>query len=207
MNDNNYINKRIECLSKITDDKASIVSNSNFMVCRIHPKSLIHRAHENSQFFKRYEDYSVIEYKKANVYFKENITDLHKKTINSSKQNVFKAIFEQYDNNNTLKLLFHSYLPMIDVYGINFSNMNFDEKYDIIMGLYKILDLILYKTEKSERGIKSTYYDANHLLYASNYDKFITNDNRLYHRAIEIYSFLNIKTKVLLFHEYLKQIT
>ena len=59
------------------------------------------------------------------------------------------------------------------------------------------LDLFGYRPENKCKVITNIDTDASHLFYASNCDYFVTEDRKLRDKAIAIYSYYRIQTKVI----------
>jgi hypothetical protein len=202
--ENVFIQRRLKTISHITKNVINMVNDSRFILCQMDPSLLIDRALNNKNIFVAYEEYYLQSYKDINIYFNNNLTEKHRKEINSRKNNILVNLFDgnYFANNETLKLVYYSNLLNKNFSNIIFEGLSFDEKYDIILGLFQIVNLLSFRSERSDKKIKSSFYDANHVLYASNCDKFITNDRKLYFKAKEIYDFLRIKTKVYLWNDY-----
>ncbi|MGR5159973.1 hypothetical protein [Vibrio owensii] len=73
-----------------------------------------------------------------------------------------------------------------------------------IYTLFNSLDLLSYKIDTKDRTIRSGSHDIEHLISAGKADFFVTKDKKLYHRAIQIYSFLQIDTLVLSQNDYIQ---
>lgn len=84
-----------------------------------------------------------------------------------------------------------------------------DDTVEIIYELLELFDFINYKTENINisnlKKIYSSYRDNSHIVYAYECDYFLTNDDKLSHRANTVYELINAKTKVLKLEDFIKK--
>lgn len=83
----------------------------------------------------------------------------------------------------------------IDDFKDNFIKMNI-----IFEMLANILEASGFYYEKAKKA-RSRMHDVSHIIYGSNFDKFITADKKLFSKAKAIYSYLNIKTEVYYYNQ------
>ncbi|HEL5403309.1 TPA: hypothetical protein UOJ25_003457 [Stenotrophomonas maltophilia] len=67
----------------------------------------------------------------------------------------------------------------------------------IVYSLHNAMDVMGYKCDKSERKLRSSIHDVEHLIYASSCSVFVTRDGNLRHRAREIFDFMGRSISVL----------
>lgn len=72
---------------------------------------------------------------------------------------------------------------------------NYNFLFTSLVELVNVIEILDNNPEPS-RKFRSHLHDTTHLIYATKSDIFVTHDNRLYDKAIEIYTFLGVKTQI-----------
>lgn len=107
---------------------------------------------------------------------------------------IFDAITD--DEFRSLIKKSRSYPPAY--YKGGFSNLkNHEDLNNAIYTLHNVMDVLNYKVDRNERAQRSSLYDIEHCKYASYCDFFVTEDKRLFHRAREIFHFIECNTRVI----------
>ena len=70
---------------------------------------------------------------------------------------------------------------------------------------FNAMDMLgFWQDKRTERSNMARSYDANHAYFASACDYFITNDRRTCNKANVLYYYYGMKTKAILFAEFIK---
>lgn len=73
----------------------------------------------------------------------------------------------------------------------------FCEREATIEVLFKVLNFFGFRKEHSPKRVENRLHDVSHAIYASYADIFVTNDRKLRHSAMAIFSLIGIQTRVL----------
>lgn len=197
MKNDTYECKRIQTISSVCNNRICFSKLDRMIIANIEPAKLIQRARENRALIKKAEECENIGRDDLEVYFEEYTTDIHKKRINSLKENPLNLLKQDntYCDGHVFKLKYYGDLLEFNLEDLS-EIRSFSKRYDLIKGLFKILDLLSFQREANERTRMSSYHDVDHALYASWAKFFITNDSRLAEKTKYIYDFLGIATKV-----------
>tara|TARA_R110002033_G_scaffold165664_2_gene203614 strand:- start:197 stop:1285 length:1089 start_codon:yes stop_codon:yes gene_type:complete len=124
--------------------------------------------------------------------------DIHKKNIGNNH-----CVFDDLSDDSFKELLTYTSSSFHSKDHIkSFSGR--DSYVHAIYTLFNSLDLLSYKIDTKDRTIRSGSHDIEHLISAGKADFFVTKDKKLYHRALQIYSFLQIDTLVLNQKDYIE---
>ena len=192
----NFQDKRIQTITDLTQNRVVLNMDGTLKFYTEEPKYSYQRVLDNLDINEHVENNRVIKHKDRATFFNEIQNDKFKYIIDN--QDIFEEIEESVLN----QLLFFGgcFLKKED---FKKENKTCDEMLRMIYSLYDVLDNIGFSVDKPKdenRSLKSSIYDIEHLIYASSCDVLMTCDLKFSKRALQIYRFLNVNTKVIYFN-------
>lgn len=186
-----YRKKRIKTISETTKNHVVLNMDKTLNIYLEKPEFSYTRVISDIGISLAYENYRVIKMKDRDVFFKESFDEKFAKSVNNKSD-----ILSEISNVDLSKLLFFAGCSL-QIEDFKKENKSYDEILHMIYSLFDVLDNIAFWRDKKEKTFKSSVYDIEHLIYATFCDFFITADERLSKRAIEIFGFMNLKTKII----------
>ena len=185
--------ERIDTITAITKDYVVLNMDNALNIYVEKPIESFRRVMKNTSINEAVENNRVIKNKDKNTFFESLQNDKYK-YINSS-QNIFEIIGKE----DLAQLLFFAGCFLSEE-EFKKENKTYDEILHRIYSLYDVLDNISFSVDTlkdNARSLRSSVYDIEHLIYASNCNYLLTADKKFYKRANQIYKFLNVNTKVI----------
>jgi len=69
--------------------------------------------------------------------------------------------------------------------------------------LLKVLNIFGFRKEHGQKRVENRIHDVSHAVYGSYADIFVSNDRKLRHSVMAVYSFISIQTHILNREEFL----
>lgn len=136
------------------------------------------------------EELKLVSSRDRKMYLEKYDTAEHRQDI-ANNQSVFESLTDE--EFGELVSLSHSSLYDKECFSNTTSRA---EALHAVYTLSSMLDLLGYKVDTKEKTQKSSLHDIEHIIYGLDADIFVTNDRKLQSRAIQIYKFMNVDTKV-----------
>lgn len=181
----------IEKIRHLTKNVSIQPTEENIELIEEDPSYPLARVEATDGSTQAVEEMKFLHTQKRRLYFPQFDTDTHKRSIANNKD-----IFNSLPDKDFSIIM--SYCVTSRRKKDDFKNLS--RHLDILNAVYSLhnaLDLLGYKLEKSDRTIKSSAHDIEHLIYATQANFFITLDRTLAERAQQIYNFMEVKTEIL----------
>lgn len=190
--DKAYYNMDVEILTSICRDHLLNLDGNKILPLFCLPENYLKELGSTIQVVQNAELLSPSLYVELKKQIKSSISDDIYKSIQGAKPQEVIDIIDKYIRTQTtfkgLENLMTSCLPQIG------KLINVEAQFKCIcLGL----DLFGYRPENKCKVITNIDTDASHLFYASNCDYFVTADRKLRDKAIAMYSYYRIQTKVI----------
>lgn len=125
-----------------------------------------------------------------------------------------KAILEEFNNIISGDIKQYNKLPFTIFFNKKLSDdlklkrgiysqlkVNFSDLEYVIEKMFRILNMVGYKKDKTLKTSISATHDVTHAIYATACNKLISTDKRFVHRCKAVYYFLGVNTEVILCNE------
>lgn len=177
----------IEISNKIGDREILYVDDFPTIV-EENPIYTYHRVNDKTKARELAEEYKILQDEFEELCLGNYRTSSKRKIYNSTDPDSFIKMHKEMVN-EILRVMQRSYTLEDILKQKNICQYSLLNKY--IHDLYTVLDICGVKKDNSERKIRSSRLDIEHLLYAANTDLFLTKDKKLRCRACNIFSILN----------------
>ncbi|MES2573804.1 MAG: hypothetical protein V4572_02575 [Bacteroidota bacterium] len=185
-----FQDKRIQTISKITSGNYVLPMGNKLELHKLHPKHSYERVKDNPGISMALEESRIVNSKDRDIFFAE-IKNRLLRQINN-----IQDIFDYIPKTEFQELLtFSGYRFTVEDF--KKTNKSYHEILHMIYTLCSIMDNLSYNRDNKENTIRSSVYDIEHLIYATKSDYFVTGDKKLWNRAKEIYSYLELDIEVI----------
>jgi predicted nucleic acid-binding protein len=197
---NDDVKRLLGKLTELTENLVVLPDKNGHFYAKEKPEYGLDRVKSYPGSTDAVENLKLLSSKERSLFLERYDKECHKKVIGNN-ENIYESLSDEDFN----ELLFYTHS--------SFRSKPSIKEYDgrdgflhAVYTLFGMLDLLSYRVDNQERTIKSSAHDIEHIIYASEADYFVTKDKKLYHRAKQIYKFLDIKTMVLNHRDYLEQL-
>lgn len=198
MNNESFESLRIKSLHQITNNKEVLYYDDEILFCYEDILEVLKRAKKNMELNDGAENLKYVHSGDKEAFHIQYLEYTHKRNIN----NLHIAGYNESELNEILRGVIACPYSIDELRNSDFKLYERQFICTGIRSLYEMLDTLGFYIDKKERTIRSGVYDIEHLCYASKCNYFVTEDERLVHRAKEIYTTMGIRTEVKDFKEF-----
>lgn len=188
---------RLKTIADLTKNHVIMMRDEYLEIYNEEPNYFYQRVLENISLSEALENKRIIKSNDRAVFFETIQNEKYSRALDN--QDIFSLIDEKL----FYQLLFFSGCHFqIDEF--KKSDKKVSQISQMIYALYDVLDNIAFTIDSKKnnnRAIRSSIYDIEHLIYATGCEHLITTDKKFARRAMQIYSFMNIETKILFIHK------
>lgn len=186
--------KFLKCITELTENVClQPFEDNTISLCIEDPTFPLNRVIQFPNGTDAVEHLKMLNDKSRSLGFPQYDDEEHRKVIGNEN-----AIFHSLSSDDFLKIMsLCNRNGRICSGKEEFKNLKFHKEITFaIYSLHDALDILSFRREKSERTLKSSVHDIEHLIYASKSNFFISKDKNLRDRANQIYSFLGFDVTV-----------